>query len=526
MMSAWSLVGGLLFLVPMSDIWVDAIGGSPTGDGASPSTAFQLITQGINAASSGDVIKVKKGVYDVAWGETFPLSPGDGVTLLGVDSGESLEDFARIGGDISDPDVSALLLLEDRSGVTVQGFVFLGQDEENFDSPSAAQIIGDSDDCAIVGNICERGEMNDATHADRATIVLGGVPSAISECSIESNVIDVTIRGAIEVQGTAAGETTMTGLIVSGNVIQNRTETIGEFGFRWSGLDGRLGGQAQIRGNQIVSSDSGIGVGIDVEITRFGSLSSTFHVSQIDANLIQGCYGDGVVLSADDSANLTISSFARNIIWGNGGSGVHVIRDPDRDDNGAGYVHVDAEGNLIVGNAGAAYTIDGLGPDSSGSSKWINDTLADNGGPALDFANWIDSENLITGTLFDTLFPKVMNDIFRGNNAESYAQVTGLSEGLLSVLLSRTSYTHWQNLPGSPANGNSAADPEFEDAPNGDYHLASGSPCIDSGRIAGTTAIVDIDREDRVQDGDFSCTGSPVPQIDRGADEATEPDCP
>ena len=50
------------------------------------------------------------------------------------------------------------------------------------------------------------------------------------------------------------------------------------------------------------------------------------------------------------------------------------------------------------------------------------------------------------------------------------------------------------------AQGNTASDPQFEDAPNGDFHLKSISPCIDAGTNLATIAD-DLDGDVRPQDG-------------------------
>lgn len=49
--------------------------------------------------------------------------------------------------------------------------------------------------------------------------------------------------------------------------------------------------------------------------------------------------------------------------------------------------------------------------------------------------------------------------------------------------------------------GNLASDPQFKDAPGGNYRLASGSPCRNAGYLYGSVSSLDLDRQPRVQEG-------------------------
>ena len=535
-MSAWSWLGGLFLLLPLGDIWVDAIGGTTGGTGTS-GDPFKLITQGLGAASTGDVVKVKKGLYDIALGETFPLSIPSEVSVIGVDSGENPADFARIGGDLTDegfadPDVKSLMVIDGRSterqAILIQNFIFVGQDDEDFDSPPALLFVGASQNCVITGNTFLRGEMNDEEAADRATIEVGGVDeSSINTSSIESNIIEPSARAAIEFIGVAGGIVGVgSDFTILGNTIQNPTGKTSEFGIHWEGLVGPLYGGAKIFSNQIVSPDEGIGTGVSIEVTTFGSEESIFHPGRMVGNLIQGCSGDGVYMECTVT-NIRMEAFARNTIKGNGGSGVHIVWDPTHAYDGAGDINNQwIEGNLIVANDRFAYEIGGLGSASAFPMKVLNDTLANNGMGAFGFGEWDDMANQISVEKFNEVFALFGNLVMWGNNASgSYVQVTGLNEELLDEFIDTTHYSDWQYLPGTPAQGNIASDPDFLNAAGGDWHLDDGSPCIDSGRIAiGVTAQIDIDLADRVADGDHPiCARPAVLQIDMGADEVPDP---
>jgi hypothetical protein len=95
----------------------------------------------------------------------------------------------------------------------------------------------------------------------------------------------------------------------------------------------------------------------------------------------------------------------------------------------------------------------------------------------------------------------IANSVFYANTADDGSQM-GISGGTLSVLFSDVAggatgvYVPAGTLDWGP--GNIDADPLFVDPNNGDYHLLTGSPCID----AGANALVSADYADLDGDGD------------------------
>jgi hypothetical protein len=59
---------------------------------------------------------------------------------------------------------------------------------------------------------------------------------------------------------------------------------------------------------------------------------------------------------------------------------------------------------------------------------------------------------------------------------------------------------------GCPGQGNIDADPLFTDAVNGDYHLLSGSPCIDAGDPASECALEPEPNGGRINMGAYGGT--------------------
>ncbi len=523
-------------------IWVDAVAGDDSSfDPTDPESPYLTIGKAVDAANvgSGDyIIKVVEGNYTHAHeqggGASSPGYPIE-ITRAGImleSESEDEEERARLGGDVEDSEVEALIIvsastLEDP--VTIQRLIFKGQDIEDVEAPSGLWLRGeDTQGAVITGNKFERSEMNGTQAPHRPTILVGGDSSGagISNCEISWNIIEASTRAAIEVIGPGS----VTALSIARNTVRNATGTTSAYGVRWSGVERTLSGYSEIVLNSIQSSGGGVGTGVSVEVALSDQdeVQSNFNVGRIIGNTIAGCADAGIELCSDDGANVTVGSLHRNTIRGNGGSGIRCVFDPGSDGDGLAYINFNAEGNLIVDNGGFGYEFAGLGPESSSAKYFVNETIAGNAGAAFGFVDWFDPEEQITEEEFAGSFVKLANAILWGNDHEgSYDQVVGLNEELLQAMIDFTSYSIWEGLATPLYDNNLNSDPLFVDESGGDFHLDTGSPAIDSGRAPGNvTAVIDIDIEDRVQDGNFNCTGSPQNVVDRGADEVPEPDCP
>ena len=229
------------------DIWVagDGVGSDASGTG-SPSLPYRTITFAMTQASAGDVIRVKTGDFDVDAGETFPILVKDQVSIIGQEASE--QDYPRLGGDVTSTSAEALIVIDGTAGnrqyISIENLRFLGQDDEDFDSPSALMIICDPNSglqfCSFTNNICERGEMNDSTSTDRPTILIDGSGGgSASSCTIESSTIYASVVGAIEIRGSSSSsQSANVGLLtVYNNTIANAANTTGDFGFYWNGAN-------------------------------------------------------------------------------------------------------------------------------------------------------------------------------------------------------------------------------------------------------------------------------------------------
>ncbi|MCK5940509.1 MAG: hypothetical protein KAI24_00965, partial [Planctomycetes bacterium] len=93
------------------------------------------------------------------------------------------------------------------------------------------------------------------------------------------------------------------------------------------------------------------------------------------------------------------------------------------------------------------------------------------------------------------------NSIVRRNTDGAGAPVAAFSVGAAA--------TFCNCEPAWPGAGNLDANPQFRDAPNGDFHLLANSPCVDAGDNAAVTSTFDFDGEARIAGA----------AVDMGADE-------
>ena len=116
-------------------------------------------------------------------------------------------------------------------------------------------------------------------------------------------------------------------------------------------------------------------------------------------------------------------------------------------------------------------------------------------------------------SIYDS-YPTITNNIVVSNSSGIYSDDSSPSVDYNDVY-NNTSY----NYSGLSAGANDiSSDPSFVNAGQGDYHLQSGSPCIDTGTNTGAPAT-DKDGVSRPQDGD----GSPPAICDIAAYEIPEP---
>lgn len=134
---------------------------------------------------------------------------------------------------------------------------------------------------------------------------------------------------------------------------------------------------------------------------------------------------------------------------------------------------------LIVSNSAA----NGAGVDVTTYGEILNCTIADN------------VASVKGGGIYGHFFGG-------SENAWVYDSIIWSNKASASANYYACSYDHCCTVPAAPGGGNKTNDPQFVNAPAGDYHLADSSPCMDSaGNRSWMSGSSDLDGHPRVAGG-------------------------
>ncbi len=225
---------------------------------------------------------------------------------------------------------------------------------------------------------------------------------------------------------------------------------------------------------------------------------SSFASPIIRGNVIRGCSSGAVYFGGAASpliegtlledSGYGISMFAagsptirNNIIRGNHGDGINMVNQSD----------ADIVQNLIVNNTGNGIYADVPGYDRGPYE--INNTIVGNGGAGISSYGF-HSSSVIAGNIVSGS-PALWIGTYGGSapptiNANDFYSLDG-------AVFAGGTFTSISNLP-----GNISANPFFVCVPSGDFHLLSGSPCIDAGTNgAPLLPALDLDGNPRIRAG-------------------------
>jgi hypothetical protein len=284
---------------------------------------------------------------------------------------------------------------------------------------------------------------------------------------------------------------------VIGNIITNNVAGDGGGGISSSFGSPLIQGNAITGNGQIMGWSGGVGGG---GIAIGGYSSAQVLNNNISNNSWNSSSGGGVTLFAAGTPRLQNNIIANNTAYSQGG-GLYIVNHSD-----AAIVQ-----NLIIGNSAAA----GGGvyssvPYGARGPFLINNTISGNSSPQGSgvFADGFDGQAQLVNNIimaaagqtailcgnFDSSVPIFQTNDVVSNSGVPYGGICASQTGL---------------------NGDISADPLFADPNNGDYHLQSGSPAIDSGS-SGQAPQTDFDGVPRPLDGN----GDGVRAMDMGAYEA------
>jgi hypothetical protein len=491
---------GLLGSAQAADIWVSGTGDDENGLGTSGSP-FRTITTAMEEADPGDTIKVLTGDYDVDAGEIFPIQVKDGVQILGQES--SSTSYPRVGGDVGDSSVRALIEVVantangDLDGIVLRKLRFVAENVAGEDAPSAVYVENaDGSLVSVTLDACyiERDEMNDSSHADRASVVAvaGAAPTPNEEPADGLNLVLVgckvvpTARGGVELglgADAVAPDRAYTNLEVRDCEFTLTSSQTSAFAIDYllEGFSGQTGldatGTGKLNGNLIDSRESsstgfsdGILLGADA---RYGGDISMPHTTLlVEDNDILGCDRAGLVIFCDEDstsgANVQSWFVSRNVLADNGASGLILDFGDGQGADGGAYLHIRATSNMIVDN-GSSGVLVGDADSVQGFLFLTSCTLAGNGGYGVELDSssspgWLEA---------------IQNCIAWDNASGSHLGWTPGTDGTFTN-------NDWDGYFGSPSctpdsDGNVDTDPDFENAAGGDYHLDSGSCLINKG---------------------------------------------
>ena len=151
-----------------------------------------------------------------------------------------------------------------------------------------------------------------------------------------------------------------------------------------------------------------------------------------------------------------------------------VVKENYSDIGGGGVAYISAEGCISscvvsmnsAGEFGGGVTI------NSSVIEIVNCVIAD---------NWVEGSGFGGGLRFHSVDCLLMNSVLWGNTAATGAQVCSTAPSLEITYCCVEGGQAGTYGPIEWGPGNIESDPEFETGPLSDYHLSSGSPCIDAG---------------------------------------------
>ena len=386
------------------------------------------IQAAINAASSGDTIKVAQGTYPEN------LSVSKAVILLGGYSTANWTTRGPASSTVINGSGSSNSVIQVYANATIDNFTITGG--SGYPAPGGYTIGG-------------------------------GIYTAASAPTISNNIIQgnsANWGGGIICANAAAGQTTQ----ILNNTISGNTATSGP-PWGWGGGISVSDASAYIKGNTISNNLAYWGGGL-----LLWHSASTVEGNFVTDNRAQGGEGVGGAFYIEEAVPIVTNNVIARNTAEKYGDGVYIMK-PDPTHPGV-------------------------------QAQIINNTIVAN--------KYADSVRRAGILVRDSISPIIRNNIvaLNGSGIRAYPWGSPVYPVLSNNDVWNNSVADYSYL--SPGTNDISADPLFVNQSGGDYHLQTGSPCIDAG-TSSNAPNTDFEGDPRPVDGD----GNGSALWDIGADE-------
>lgn len=471
---------------------------TPTGNDGNGGTnwgaAFQHVQRAINAATAGDQIWVKAGTYfeNITLKASTSLYGGFNGTELSLGQRNLAVNSTVLDGNQAGSVVTMPVTVH--SETTVDGFIVrngsaLGQTGTlaakggGFTGPGSPTIAN----CLITGNVSrDFGGGLDYSGTSTSGDLM------ILNCTISNNTClgaggglssggTYTLINCFVLSNTAANG----GGLNNGNGVSAAPLSLNQCVISGNNATGDGGGIYQESGSCTVSnctftSNSAGGSGLNTNGgggANIANGSATFANSTFTSNMATNQSGGALNFKGTGTDTVTNCSFIGNTAAVNGGV---------CDSNADGSVRF-ADCLMEYNSASFGGALSVSDDAGLGTVTIANDTFYANSGSSATSAGAINCN----GNTF------LANNVIAFNSSGILSFQAQPGETLSHNCVYGNTYFNYSNL--SPGAGDISVDPQFIDAPDGDYHLLGTSPCINAGNDA------------YVVSGDTDLDGNPVP---------------
>ena len=417
---------------------------------------YPTIQAAIDAAQDGDTVQVTAGTYyeRLVWSNKS-------IALVGAGAGATIVHAQSSGACLSMTNVP--------TSARVEGFTFMN---------GTGCLILNNSSPTIANNVITGGSVDLTWSYGAAGVYLNeGSNATLMNNTMTSNVVrGIYIQlGAGGVTIRRSSPTLMSNTITGsdswadGGVAMSESSAIlisntisGNWGEGHGGVSLLNGSSAVLTNNTITNNSCRWGTGgVRIESNSTPTLTNNTISNNVAVN---GWASGGGVASWSSSPNLKDNTIVGNWCEGDGG-GVHI--------NGGSPVLT----NNVIANNGARFGYGGVSILNNAAPVLTNNTITNN-----------NSVFTIGGVNSSGSNPTITNCILWGNSG---ADLVGASATYSDVGVGDTVGT-----------GNVSANPMFVNPGVGDYHLQSGSPCINAGsNVAPGLPATDKDGKPRILEG-------------------------